>query len=65
MVGFMAQESRELVRYTSIVRGVEAAGGAIACKLTASTTTLLSTYHVFLAGISSTKAPVSSQFIFM
>ncbi|TVY91998.1 UNC93-like protein [Lachnellula willkommii] len=30
MVGFMAKEPRELVRYTSIVRGVEAAGGAIA-----------------------------------
>lgn len=32
MVGFMAKEPRELVRYTSIVRGVEAAGGAIACR---------------------------------
>lgn len=30
MVGHMAEDPNEIVRYTAIVRGVEAAGGAIA-----------------------------------
>lgn len=32
MVGFMAKNPNDIVRYTSICRGVEAAGDAIPCK---------------------------------
>ncbi len=40
MVSYLAEAPEEVVRYTSIVRAVEAAGGAVAC-----------TYHQFLRRI--------------
>ena len=62
MVGAMAVEETEIMRYTSIIRSVEAAGGAISCKLTGAFTWIsyrLSNSAFSLVGISATHAPVT------
>jgi hypothetical protein len=37
MAGFLAESPEEIIRYASILRAVESAGGAVACKLSRST----------------------------
>ncbi|KAJ5893242.1 Membrane protein [Penicillium taxi] len=46
MVGFMAEKPNEIVRYTSIVRGVEAAGGAIAAGISSTHAPLIAALGV-------------------
>jgi hypothetical protein len=41
LVGYMAKEHREIVRYTSVVRAVEAAGQCVASGISSTTTPLI------------------------
>ncbi len=62
MVSYLAEAPEEVVRYTSIVRAVEAAGGAVACTSYQFFVTQEPSLISIVAGISSTKAPVRVHF---
>ncbi|KAG4434727.1 hypothetical protein IFR05_009780 [Cadophora sp. M221] len=61
MVGFMAKNQNEIVRYTSICRGIEAAGGAIASGVSSTSapgSLILSNFVIPLTGSQLTVAMV-------